>query len=366
MDAWEEEVVLHGDPADDQVGELRIRIRELPMADGVHASTGCQLWSASVALALEIFRRPHLVKGKHVIEVGAGCGLLGIATARLARRTLITDGDEEVVMNLAHNLRLNEASWKAGHGEAPREASARQLRWEEVLGAPWPPGERAEVILASDIIYGHWGDTVAQAVLNLLAPGGLVMLAASEDRRSGVRAFKDCMRDANFKVVETILRVPLGNFRTYECRERAPEDTESPYLTMREREEPGPAAAGAAPPEVVPGAAKAKAAPAAGTAKPGTKERAPPGAAHAPGGSGEARELWRVVGGLVRGGIIVRSGSTHDVADYVGRLAHGSLVEAIEQTAARLHYSKLDGEGPERGWVSFFSANGTRLLAKAC
>ena len=52
-------------------------------------------------------------------QVGAGCGLLGIAVARLARSTLITDGDEEakplrcaaetsqVVRNLARNIELN-------------------------------------------------------------------------------------------------------------------------------------------------------------------------------------------------------------------------------------------------------------------
>ena len=51
-------------------------------------------------------------------QVGAGCGLLGIAVARLARSTLITDGDEEakplrcaetsqVVRNMARNIELN-------------------------------------------------------------------------------------------------------------------------------------------------------------------------------------------------------------------------------------------------------------------
>merc|ERR1719223_2623729 len=134
--------------------EMHLRIRELPMADGVHASTGCQLWPASIALANELLSRPELVTGRRVLEVGAGCGLLGIAVASLARSTLLTDGDEEVVENLKHNIQLNEECWQPKADEAVREVSARCLRWEEALEQAWPSDEQVEVIVASDIIYG--------------------------------------------------------------------------------------------------------------------------------------------------------------------------------------------------------------------
>lgn len=217
--AFEEVVTLDGgDPLKGGVGELCIRIRELPMADGVHASTGCQLWSSSIALAQELLSRPNLVSGKEVLEVGAGCGLLGITAARLARRTLITDGDEEVVQNLAYNLQANEATWRAREGEPQREAAAKQMRWEEPYEEPWPDSERVEVILGSDIIYGHWGDVVAQALQNMLRPGGLILLATAEDRRSGLQAFQDCLQTANFRIVEKRLLSHLGEFRLYECQ----------------------------------------------------------------------------------------------------------------------------------------------------
>ena len=47
---------------------FQVRIRELPMADGVHASTGCQLWSSSIVLARHLMARPELVKEKKVLE----------------------------------------------------------------------------------------------------------------------------------------------------------------------------------------------------------------------------------------------------------------------------------------------------------
>ncbi|CAJ1378697.1 unnamed protein product [Effrenium voratum] len=197
---WEEEVSL----APDGYAAFKVRIRELPMADGVHASTGCQLWSSSVVLAREIMARPYLVEKKAVLEVGAGCGLLGISVARLARQMLITDGDEEVVRNLSHNLEINRSLWKAA-GPSLQDVSCRVLRWEELLEKPWPE-EPLEVIVASDIIYGNWGETVAEALCSVLAPGGLVLLACSEDRRGGVRGFQERMEQRGFNILETKLR----------------------------------------------------------------------------------------------------------------------------------------------------------------
>eukprot|EP00913_Durusdinium_trenchii_P003582 g3314.t1 len=161
------------------------------MADGVHASTGCQLWSSSIVLARHLMARPELVEQKKVLEVGAGCGLLGIAVARLASSTLITDGDEEVVRNLARNIDLNRSLWSSQGEDHLTNVASRVLRWEELLEDPWPREDHVEVIVCSDVIYGNWGDTVAEALCSVLAPGGLVVLAASEDRRGGVKGFQD-------------------------------------------------------------------------------------------------------------------------------------------------------------------------------
>ncbi|CAK9036814.1 unnamed protein product [Durusdinium trenchii] len=135
---WEEEVCLS--PVGHDV--FKVRIRELPMADGVHASTGCQLWSSSIVLARHLMARPELVEQKKVLEVGAGCGLLGIAVARLASSTLITDGDEEVVRNLARNIDLNRSLWSSQGEDHLTNVLActcriRQLFLEALADAGW-------------------------------------------------------------------------------------------------------------------------------------------------------------------------------------------------------------------------------------
>ncbi|CAJ1378699.1 unnamed protein product, partial [Effrenium voratum] len=53
-----------------------------------------------------------------------------------------------------------------------------------------------------------------------------------------------------------------------------------------------------------------------------------------------------------------------DKADYAGRLKHGALVQELERTKQRLLYSKLAGDGPDGGWVSFVSAKGAVLLRR--
>merc|ERR1712048_329933 len=66
------------------------------------------------------------------------------------------------------------------------------------------------------------GDIVARAMMNLLVPGGLILVSAGEDRRGGLMAFKHVLLQAGFLISETKLKVPLGIFRIYECWERAP------------------------------------------------------------------------------------------------------------------------------------------------
>mmetsp|Transcript_89723 Transcript_89723/g.171978 ORF Transcript_89723/g.171978 Transcript_89723/m.171978 type:complete len:179 (-) Transcript_89723:203-739(-) len=69
---------------------------------------------------------------------------------------------------------------------------------------------------------------------------------------------------------------------------------------------------------------------------------------------------WIVIGGAEEGGIVVSVGQSL-TSPVVARLGTGALVEQIELKGERLHYKKVEGAGPEEGWVSI-SAEGTILL----
>jgi len=63
-------------------------------------------------------------------------------------------------------------------------------------------------------------------------------------------------------------------------------------------------------------------------------------------------EIWEVVGGADRGGIIVRAGPDLSSRQLPRRLATGALVARAELAGERLCFRKVAGEGPESGWVS--------------
>lgn len=67
---------------------------------------------------------------------------------------------------------------------------------------------------------------------------------------------------------------------------------------------------------------------------------------------GTIRQLWRVVGGVDKGGLVVRMGEELSSAEEASRLATDSIVEELEVLRDRLHYKLISGSGPETGWVT--------------
>mmetsp|Transcript_70362 Transcript_70362/g.153333 ORF Transcript_70362/g.153333 Transcript_70362/m.153333 type:complete len:971 (+) Transcript_70362:56-2968(+) len=63
-------------------------------------------------------------------------------------------------------------------------------------------------------------------------------------------------------------------------------------------------------------------------------------------------QVWKVVGGSLGEGIIVRAGCELSSEKEPTRLSHGSLLEQIRLDGDRLRYRLLRGTGPESGWIS--------------
>jgi len=81
--------------------------------------------------------------------------------------------------------------------------------------------------------------------------------------------------------------------------------------------------------------------------------------------SSSSKEIWEVVGGREKGGVIVRSGLELSSPQATARLAPGALVEGLELHGERLRYRRLSGIGPNSGWVSVrVGAASTPLLLR--
>ena len=61
---------------------------------------------------------------------------------------------------------------------------------------------------------------------------------------------------------------------------------------------------------------------------------------------------WKVVGGGDKGGILVREKKETSSEQLDARLATHAVVEELQLSGERLNFRKIEGEGPETGWVS--------------
>lgn len=88
---------------------------------------GVMLWPASIALAHDVVARADQLKGKRVLELGAGTGLPGIIAASLGAHVLQVDRSELALHVCELNRRRNgvtlgdarEAEWETFHSDQP-------------------------------------------------------------------------------------------------------------------------------------------------------------------------------------------------------------------------------------------------------
>ena len=68
------------------------RAFQIDLEEDAETAIGARVWRSSYLLARYLEVAPELVAGKSVVELGAGCGLVGMAAAELGAATvLLTD-----------------------------------------------------------------------------------------------------------------------------------------------------------------------------------------------------------------------------------------------------------------------------------
>ncbi|MBX3232252.1 MAG: methyltransferase domain-containing protein [Labilithrix sp.] len=122
---------------------------------------GIVLWPAAIALAHELVART--LRGKRVLEIGAGTGLPGIVAATLGAHVVQTDVHEVALAVCKMNAARNDVA-----------------AIEQRLGdwTAWTDTDRYDVILGSDVMYGTtMHPHLAHIFETNLAPGGVVLLS---------------------------------------------------------------------------------------------------------------------------------------------------------------------------------------------
>ena len=133
---------------------------------------GCDTVWADVLQRILCRNGRRLVGGCTVLELGAGCGQLGLLAANWASRVDLTDGDEEEVTLIGVNIEQHSpaagAELRAVHLDwsRPKEAEG------QLLGR-----ESYDVVLASQVSYIPAAiPDLARTIRYYLAPGGTAYL----------------------------------------------------------------------------------------------------------------------------------------------------------------------------------------------
>ena len=132
--------------------------------------TGQVPWPAATCLSEYLADNEELIRGKDCLELGSGTGIVGLYASGIARRVVLTDG-QDVVMDL---LRSN-----AQYARGP--VTCHKLDWTDPLSVSSLASSglptQYPVLLGADIV--HWPTLLPpmiRTVTELLSPEGYFLL----------------------------------------------------------------------------------------------------------------------------------------------------------------------------------------------
>jgi predicted nicotinamide N-methyase len=134
-------------------------------------STGAGVWECGELLSAKLAAEPGLCKGKTVLELGAGCGLVAMTAALCgATRVVASDGDEGSCAHLADILAANNLREKV--------TVPPPLRWEAASAESARALGVFDVVLGADVTYNPANaDALANALVAHASPSTKIILA---------------------------------------------------------------------------------------------------------------------------------------------------------------------------------------------
>ena len=174
---------------------------------------GFVMWPSAVVLALFVALKPALVRGKSVLELGAGCGLTGLVCGAAGAASVVaTDFSPLVLANLDLNVRINELADRVSTEllDFYQQSGTSAAGWlSPGSDGPRPP---AQVVVAADVICKDSdAGAAARSVFDCLAVGGeAFVVSGTGDHRFGVDLFSGCCKDLDLTIkseVQTVQQI---------------------------------------------------------------------------------------------------------------------------------------------------------------
>lgn len=168
-------------------------------------TTGLRTWEAALHMGQYLCLNQHIIRGKRILELGAGTGYISILCAKYlqASHVIASDGSDDVINNLPDNLFLNSL-------EDPSVIVPMELKWGYMLAGTeeekWNGGRTVDVVVGADITYD--GSVIPALIGTLvdlydLYPAVEIYVSATQRNEATLKVFLDQCK-ANGLVVDAL------------------------------------------------------------------------------------------------------------------------------------------------------------------
>lgn len=199
-----------------------------------HDVTGWTVWGSAVVLARYLLEYgAPMLAGAQVLELGAGCGLSGLAAAQRCSpaHVWLTDFNAATVENLAANAAANAASC------APLRCS--RMDWDAPETWPRHDGDGGDsptcmfdVVIGADLVYRRsYARKLVGVLSELLRPHG-AFVCATPGQRDGLQTLQRALEGAGW-TCEAELDAP-PDWRTSPLRPAAGQTAEEALMHFPE------------------------------------------------------------------------------------------------------------------------------------
>jgi predicted nicotinamide N-methyase len=195
----------------DPTGEVpRITLLESRFTLSAAGTTGLRTWEASLPFGQYLCANPEIVRGRRVLELGAGTGYLSILCAKYlgAEHVVASDGSDDVINHMPDNLFLNGL-------QGSDKVLPMDLKWGHALvgteESHWNGGRTVDVVVGADVTYDSRSHAPLAATLQELSdlyPNVEIIIAATERNEKTFDGFLDTCKRVGYEVNQVDYQSP--------------------------------------------------------------------------------------------------------------------------------------------------------------
>lgn len=149
-----------------------------------------ELWPSAIAMSQYILEHSSMLKGKKIIEIGAGLGLPSIVASKFAASVLCTDYIPESIDFAQANFKLNQI---------PDDVyTCEILDWRDCSHFT----EKYDIIIASDVAYDRAAMEDLEKCIRHLSHSNTISLLSEPNRHMAVEFVKQLQENKNISATQ--------------------------------------------------------------------------------------------------------------------------------------------------------------------